>query len=80
MATAVSLGGHALRTGLTAVSWRLFSSLHDELLSPGKHLDEQIEAIYQDSEPCRRSAAVVTGRLQRPPHDYGSSACRMYVK
>jgi transposase len=46
---------------LTPFSRRLFSFLRDELLSLEekiKALDEQIESMYQASEPCQRVAAV----------------------
>lgn len=46
---------------LTAFSRRLFASLYEELLSVEEKIqviDEQIRAVYQASEPCRRIAAV----------------------
>ncbi len=46
---------------LTAFSRRLFASLHNELLALEEKigaLDEQIESVYQTSEPCQRVAAV----------------------
>ena len=46
---------------LTALSRRLFASLHEELLSLEEKiaaLDEQIVAVHRASEPCQRIAAV----------------------
>ena len=46
---------------LTSFSRRLFASLYDELLSLEEKigaLDEQIESVFQASEPCQRVAAV----------------------
>ncbi len=46
---------------LTTFSRCLFASLYDELLSLEEKInaiDEQIWAVYQASEPCRRIAAV----------------------
>ena len=45
----------------TSFSRRLFASLYEELLASEakiKALDEQIESVYEASEPCQRVAAV----------------------